>query len=94
MFSKSFANPFIGGSRLPADCDADRSRHDRWCMRKTAGSLEFTATDLVGFLNCRYLSYLDLAVVQGARSEPFVWDPMLKLLWERAQRTRRNTFPT
>ena len=52
-------------------------------MRKTAGSLEFTATDLVGFLNCRYLSYLDLAVAEGARSEPDVWDPMLKLLWER-----------
>ena len=52
-------------------------------MRKTAGSLEFTATDLVGFLNCRYLSSLDLAVVEGERSEPNVWDPMLKLLWER-----------
>ncbi len=52
-------------------------------MRKYPQSLELTATDLVGFLNCRYLSYLDLAVVEGARSEPDAWDPMLKLLWER-----------
>jgi uncharacterized protein len=52
-------------------------------MRKTAGSIELTATDLVGFLNCRYLSYLDLEVAKGSRSKPFVWDPMLKLLWER-----------
>jgi predicted RecB family nuclease len=52
-------------------------------MRKTAGSIELTATDLVGFLNCRYLSYLDLAVVEGVRSEPYVWDPLIKLLWER-----------
>ena len=52
-------------------------------MRQNANSLELTATDLVGFLNCRHLSYLDLAVVDGNLTEPDVWDPMLKLLWER-----------
>ena len=44
-------------------------------MRKIAQLLELTATDLVGFLNCRYLSRLDLAVAEGALSEPDVWDP-------------------
>ncbi len=52
-------------------------------MRKTAGSLEFTATDLVGFLNCRHLSSLDLAVARGSLTRPEVWDPTLKLLWDR-----------
>jgi uncharacterized protein len=42
-----------------------------------------TATDLVGFLNCRHLSFLDLAVAEGSLSKPFVWDPLLRLLWER-----------
>jgi uncharacterized protein len=52
-------------------------------MRRSTNSLELTATDLVGFLNCRYLSYLDLAVAEGSLSEPEVWDPLLQLLWER-----------
>ena len=52
-------------------------------MRQTAQLLELTATDLVGFLNCRYLSHLDLAVAEGSLPKPEVWDPMLKLLWER-----------
>jgi uncharacterized protein len=52
-------------------------------MRKGAQTLELTATDLVGFLNCRYLSYLDLAVAEGKICEPKIWDPLLKLLWER-----------
>ena len=52
-------------------------------MRKAATSLELTATDLVGFLNCRRLSYLDLAVAEGALPKPFVWDPMLEILSER-----------
>ena len=52
-------------------------------MRKTSTSLELTATDLVGFLNCRHLSYLDLAVAEGALPKPFVWDPMLEILSER-----------
>jgi uncharacterized protein len=52
-------------------------------MRKLAGSLDLTATDLVGFLNCRHLSYVDLAVAEGKLTEPDLWDPLLKLLWQR-----------
>jgi predicted RecB family nuclease len=52
-------------------------------MRKNAQSLELTATDLVGFLNCRYLSHLDLAATEGLVPKPDVWDPLLQLLWER-----------
>jgi uncharacterized protein len=52
-------------------------------MRKNTDCLELTATDLVGFLNCRHLSFLDLAVVEGSLSKPYIWDPLLRLLWER-----------
>jgi uncharacterized protein len=52
-------------------------------MRKNADCLELTATDLVGFLNCRHLSFLDLAVAEGSLSKPYVWEPLLRLLWER-----------
>ena len=39
-------------------------------MRMVAKSLELTVTHLVGFLNCRYLSYLDLAVAEGMAEAP------------------------
>src|SRR4029077_19274872 len=42
-----------------------------------------SASDLVGHLNCRYLTSLDLAVAKGERPKPFVWDPLLEVLAER-----------
>ena len=42
-----------------------------------------SASDLVGHLNCRYLTSLDLAVAKGDRPKPFVWDPLLDVLAER-----------
>jgi uncharacterized protein len=42
-----------------------------------------SASDLVGHLNCRYLTSLDLAVAKGELDKPSVWAPVLDLLAER-----------
>ena len=52
-------------------------------MKKSGQSLEFSATDLVGYLNCQHLSGLDRAVAEGTLEKPKVWDPLLEILWER-----------
>ena len=52
-------------------------------MQRIDGSLELSATDLVGYLNCHHLSGLDRAVAEGALAQPQIWDPSLPILWER-----------
>ena len=52
-------------------------------MLIVGGVVHFSASDLVGHLNCRYLTSLDLAVAKGERPKPFVWDPLLEVLAER-----------
>ena len=52
-------------------------------MQRIDGSLELSATDLVGYLNCHHLSALDRAVAEGSIAKPKVWDPSLPVLWER-----------
>ena len=52
-------------------------------MQRIDGSLELSATDLVGYLNCHHLSALDRAVVEGSLAKPKVWDRSLPVLWER-----------
>ena len=59
-------------------------------MRKLGDSFEFSATDLVGYLNCRHLSGLDRAVAEGALARPHVWDPLLQILWERGSVHEQN----
>jgi len=59
-------------------------------MRKNEGSFELSATDLVGYLNCRHLSELDRAVAEGALAKPKVWDPLLQILWERGAVHEQN----
>lgn len=55
-------------------------------MEQIAGDLRFSATDLVGHLNCRHLTELDRAVATGALARPHAWDPLLEALWERGAR--------
>jgi uncharacterized protein len=55
-------------------------------MERIGGSLKLSATDLVGHLNCGYLTGLDLAVAKGALEKPKLWDPLLEILWERGAR--------
>jgi hypothetical protein len=59
-------------------------------MQKLGGSFELTATDLVGYLNCRHLSELDRAVAEGRIAKPKVFDPLLQILWERGAAHERN----
>ena len=59
-------------------------------MKKTGTAFELSATDLVGYLNCRHLSDLDHAVAVGALAKPKVWDPLLQVLWERGSIHEQN----
>lgn len=52
-------------------------------MQRIDGSLQLSATDLVGYLNCHHLSGLDRAVADGSLPKPRIWDPSLPILWER-----------
>lgn len=52
-------------------------------MRKGGETIDLTASDLVGHLNCRYVTALDLAVARGKLAKPSVWDPLLEILAER-----------
>jgi len=59
-------------------------------MQKIGGSFELTATDLVGYLNCRHLSELDRAVAEVRLAKPKTFDPLLQTLWERGAAHERN----
>jgi predicted RecB family nuclease len=52
-------------------------------MHKCGTVLNLSASDLVGHLNCRYLTELDLKVANGELSKPKIWDPVLETLAER-----------
>jgi uncharacterized protein len=52
-------------------------------MIRLQESLQLSATDLVGHLNCRHLTNLDVEVADGKLAKPKVWDPLLEVLWER-----------
>lgn len=49
-------------------------------------SLLLSASDLVGHLNCRHLTGLDIEVARGTLPKPAFWDPLLQILWERGAR--------
>lgn len=57
---------------------------------KLNGVLQVSATDLVGHLNCRHLTDLDVEVANGSLARPKVWDPLLEVLWERGAIHERN----
>jgi predicted RecB family nuclease len=52
-------------------------------MLRVDGVVHLSASDLVGHLNCHYLTKLDLAVAEGKLDKPAVWDPVLDVLVER-----------
>ena len=52
-------------------------------MKKHNGSIQLSATDLVGHLYCNHLSTLDLQVASGLLSKPDRYDPLLEILRER-----------
>ena len=60
-------------------------------MKRIKDSLALSATDLVGYLNCRHLTELDRAVAEGSLAKPKVRDdPLLKLLAERGSVHEQN----
>jgi len=52
-------------------------------MHHLNNSLRFSASDLVGHLDCHHLTVLDAAVARGAISKPKIWDPVLQTLVKR-----------
>jgi predicted RecB family nuclease len=52
-------------------------------MLNVGGTIHLSASDLVGHLNCRYLTGLDVAVANGTLAKPFIRDPVLEVLAER-----------
>src|SRR5215475_7188206 len=59
-------------------------------MLNVGGTLHLSASDLVGHLNCRYLTILDLAVANGTLAKPFISDPVMQLLAERGALHERS----
>lgn len=59
-------------------------------MKRMGDSFELSATDLVGYLNCRHLAALDRAVAEGALPKPKVWDTLLQILAERGAAHERS----
>jgi hypothetical protein len=47
------------------------------------GVVHLSASDLLGHLNCHYLTKLDLAVARRELDKPSRWDPVLEVLVER-----------
>ena len=55
-------------------------------MLKIGNTVQLSASDLVGHLNCRNLTELDLAVAKGALAKPRAWNPLLDVARERGLR--------
>jgi predicted RecB family nuclease len=55
-------------------------------MKNINGTLYYSASDLVGHLNCEHLSNLDKQVVTGLIQKPDHYDPLLEILRERGYR--------
>ena len=55
-------------------------------MKKNHDGIVLSASDLVGHLNCRHLTALDLQVAAGTLPKPQTWDPLLEILRERGYR--------
>lgn len=59
-------------------------------MKNTSGTIHLVASDLVGHLNCRHLSSLDVQVASGLLAKPDYYDPLLEILRERGRRHEQD----
>ncbi|WP_319567947.1 TM0106 family RecB-like putative nuclease [Cohaesibacter marisflavi] len=59
-------------------------------MRINDTSIHLSATDLVGHLNCKHLTALDIGVAEGSLPKPKRWDPLLEILQERGRRHEKG----
>ncbi|MEW8693435.1 MAG: TM0106 family RecB-like putative nuclease, partial [Candidatus Thiodiazotropha endolucinida] len=55
-------------------------------MKSQQDAIYLSASDLVGHLNCRHLTALDMEVAQGTLAKPQHWDLLLEILRERGRR--------
>ena len=55
-------------------------------MKKVSEIIRLSASDLVGHLNCKHLTALDVGVAEGSLAKPKHWDPLLEILRERGRR--------
>lgn len=79
---RNVVNEAIGVARASQRLSVSSRSH----MQKLGDFMLLSASDLVGHLNCRHLTGLDIAVATGALEKPKVWDPLLQVLWERGAR--------
>src|SRR5580692_6992064 len=63
-------------------------------MQKIGSDLCFSASDLVGHLDCHHLTALDAAVARGSITRPKIWDPVLQTLVERGLAHEREYVET
>ena len=63
-------------------------------MHHLNNSLRFSASDLVGHLDCHHLTALDAAVARGSITRPKIWDPVLQTLVERGLAHEREYVET
>src|SRR5262245_2753303 len=59
-------------------------------MRRDAGSLILSASDLSNFLNCRHRTALEMGEALGKRQRPTWTDPLLEALFARGLEHERN----
>src|SRR6266480_2813589 len=52
-------------------------------MQQIGETLRFSATDLVGHVDCHHLTALDAAVARGELEKPRFFDPLLQALFDR-----------
>lgn len=59
-------------------------------MLRNGDRFQLSASDLVGHLNCRHLTQLDLDASAGRIRRPYFHDPLLEILSERGDRHERS----
>lgn len=59
-------------------------------MQIVGHEITLSSGDLVGHLNCRYLTELDLKVAKGELQKPKIWDPVLETLADRGAQHERG----
>lgn len=59
-------------------------------MMKLREGIQLSASDLVGHLNCRHLTNLDIEAVHGRMERPYFHDPLLDILTQRGAVHEKN----
>ena len=59
-------------------------------MKKINGTIQLSASDLVGHLNCKHITTLDVEVASGLRSKPDYYDPLLEILRKRGDQHEQD----